>query len=104
MSLLPRLSKRILRDLYGKDRDLRSARCTGEIPRDNSEPRPESFPSSQSARVEKDGQNQGGFLGGESSLRDSVPAIIALYNKDEKGTYGATLFAFISLLSGLLDR
>lgn len=54
------LMKRILRDPHGKDRDLRSAWCAGEISRNNSEPRLAWFP--RSARAEKDVRNQGEFL------------------------------------------
>ncbi|KYM93500.1 hypothetical protein ALC62_15858 [Cyphomyrmex costatus] len=87
--LLHLLMRRIRWDPRRKDRDLRSARYTGEIPRDNSEPR---LVSSLSARVEKDGQNQGRFLmqGNRSLLRDSVPATITLCNKGEKDTYDIT--------------
>lgn len=84
------LMKKIRRDPRTKNRDLRSARYIGEIPRDNSEPR---LVSSRSARVEKDGQNQGRFLmQGTRSLyeRNSVPAIRALRNKGEKDTYDIT--------------
>lgn len=94
-SLLYLLTRRIRHDPREKDRDLRSARCSGEIPRDNSELRSASFPSLRSARAEKDGQNQGiGFLGkGSISLRNSIPAIIALWRKPGRAQPGDDLSA-----------